>query len=244
MTPTDDAVRTHSNRPGPVSHRLVRRGLVPAAAVVGLVGAMTVPVAAATKPVVTSAKIPGLGTVLESGQRPLYVWANDPRGRSTCTGGCATIWPPLIVSSKAAHHLGRFSGLGTIHRSKGVLQAAIHGHALYFFEGDHTKSHAGGQGVASFFTVHTNGTLVHSVNSAPLSTVPSTSQPASSPSSSTTTRPTSAPNHSTPTSPPPTNPPSTTPTTAPAPPPTTTTYVPPTTTTTTTTAPSGGGVGF
>src|SRR5579859_7110917 len=158
------AVRTPATRRGRANLRLIRRGLVPAAVVAGLVGATSIPVAASTKTVVTSARIPGLGAVLESGHRPLYEWVNDPQGQSTCTGGCATIWPPLIVSAKAAHHLGRFPGLGTIHRSKGVLQAAIHGHALYFFEGDHTMSHAGGQGVNSFFTVHTNGTLDRSTS--------------------------------------------------------------------------------
>lgn len=241
MTLTE-AVLTPTTR-SPRAHRLARRGLVPVAVATVIFGATTVPVGASTNPVVTSVRVPGLGNILESGQRPLYVWVNDPKGQSTCTGGCATIWPPLLVSSKAAHHLGRFSGLGTIHRSKGVLQVTIHHHALYFNAGDHSKSHASGQGfIGEWFTVHANGTLDRSASAGPMSTVPTTSRPAPSPSSSTTTRPTSAPNGPAPTSPPPTSPATTTPTTAPPPPPTTTTYVPPTTTTTT--APSGGGVGF
>lgn len=236
----NDAVLTPTTRSGRVHRHLARRGLVPAAVVAGLFGATTVPVGASTNPVVTSVRVPGLGNILESGQRPLYVWVNDPKGQSTCTGGCATIWPPLLVSAKAAHHLGRVSGLGTIHRSKGVLQVTIHGHALYFNAGDHSKSHASGQGfLGMWFTVHANGTLDRSASAGPVSPVPTTSQQAP---TSTTTRPTSAPNGPAPTSVPPTSPATTTPTTAPPPPPTTTTYVPPTTTTTT--APSGGGVGF
>jgi predicted lipoprotein with Yx(FWY)xxD motif len=198
---------------------------------------------------VTTAKVAGLGTILESGQRPVYELVKDPKGHSTCTGGCATIWPPVLVTAKTAHHLGTIKGLGTIRRPDGHLQAALHGHALYFFAGDHTPSHAGGQGVANnFFTVHTNGTLDRAVVPAGgVGTVPSTttSKPNSASTSTTPTTRAPAPANQAPTtSPPPTSPPvtsppaTTTPTTSPP-----ATTVPPTTTTT---APGGGGggVGF
>lgn len=244
MTPTH-AVHARTFRSGVTYRRLARRGLVPVAVLAGSLGATTIAGAAQPKAVVTTAKVTGLGTVLAASHRVLYEKANDPKGRSTCTGGCATIWPPLIVSSKTAHHLGHVAGLGTIKRSNGKLQVAIHGHALYFNAGDHSLSQANGQGFANtWFTVHANGSLDRTTASAPLATVPSTStsKPAASPSSSTTTRPTSAPAGPAPTSPPPTSPPTTSapPTTSP-PPPTTTTPPP---TTTTTTSGGGGGVGF
>jgi predicted lipoprotein with Yx(FWY)xxD motif len=208
----------------------------------GSLGATTLAGAAQPKPVVTTAKVTGLGTVLVASHRVVYEKANDPKGKSTCTGGCATIWPPLIVSSKTAHHLGHIAGLGTIKRSNGKLQVAIHGRALYFNAGDHSLSQANGQGfLNTWFTVHANGSLDRTTTSAPMATVPSTSQSASSPSSSSTTRPTPAPAGPAPTSPPPTSPPPTTPPTTSPPPPTTTTAPP---TTTTTTSGGGGGVGF
>jgi predicted lipoprotein with Yx(FWY)xxD motif len=239
MTPTDP-VHARTFRSGVVYRRLARRGLVPAAVLIGSLGATTLAGAAAPKPVVTTAKVTGLGTVLVASHRVLYAKANDPKGKSTCTGGCATIWPPLIVSSKTAHHLGHIAGLGTIKRSNGKLQVAIHGRALYFNAGDHSLSQANGQGfLNTWFTVHANGSLVRTTTSTPMATVPSTSQPASS--SSSTTRPTSAPAGPAPTSPPPTSPPPTSPPTTSPPPPTTTTAPP---TTTTTTSGGGGGVGF
>lgn len=244
MTP-NDAVRAPLFR----YRRLACRGFVPAAVLAGSLGAGTFAGAAAPKPVVTTAKVTGLGTVLVAGNRVLYAKANDPKGKSTCTGGCATIWPPLLVSSKTAHHLGHIAGLGTIKRSNGKLQVAIHGHPLYFNAGDHSLAQAHGQGFQNnWFAVHTNGSLDRTTTSAPISTVPST--PSSS--SPSTTRPTSAPanpSNPAPTSPPPSGPaptsppPTSPPTTAPPPPPPTTTPPPPPTTTTTTSG-GGGGVGF
>ena len=226
------------------NRRLVRLGLVPAAALAASLGAASGAGASAPQSVVTTAKIAGLGTVLVASHRPLYEMANGPKGQPACSGVCAKFWKPLIVSHNAAHHLGHVPGLGTIHRSNGTLQAAIHGHALFFFVGDHSQSHASGQGVANiWFTVKSNGTLDRTTSSGPVGTVPPTSQPGSSTTSPSTTRPTSpagSPAGPVPTSPPPTAPP----TTSPPPPPPTTTTPPPPPTTTTTTSGGGGGVGF
>jgi predicted lipoprotein with Yx(FWY)xxD motif len=230
-----------------VHRRLVGRGLVPAAVLAGTLGATAAAGASTPQSVVTTAKIAGLGTILEASNRPLYVMASDPKGHTTCTGACTKFWMPLIVTNKQLHHLGHVSGLGTIHRSKKQLQVAIHGHALYWFVNDHTKSQAAGQAfLNNWFTVKSNGSLNRSTSSGTIVTAPPTSQPGSSPSSSTTTRPTGAPASPSPapttpapapTSPTPTSPP----TTSPPPPPTTTTTSPPTTTTT---SGGGGGVGF
>jgi len=253
MTPTD-AARTRTSRPAHANARLVGRGLVPAAVLAGTLGATTLAGASTPQPVVTTAKIAGLGTVLVASHRPLYELASDPKGHTTCTGACTKIWIPLIVSHKAAHHLGHVSGLGTIHRSN-KLQVAMHGHALYFFAADHSQSSAGGQGFANiWFTVKANGSLNRTTSAGTSVTAPPASTAGSSSPSSTTTQPTSAPPHNpgtpmttnpapatpAPTSPPPTSPP----TTSPPPPPPTTSPPPPPPTTTTTTSGGGGGVGF
>jgi predicted lipoprotein with Yx(FWY)xxD motif len=45
-------------------------------------------------------KIAGLGTVLVDGSgRTLYVFAPDKAKKVTCTGSCASVWPPLKVAS-------------------------------------------------------------------------------------------------------------------------------------------------
>ena len=197
--------------------------------------AVPAPAGAVTSSQVSVATIPGLGKVLVFGHHVLYVDTSDPKRHSTCTGGCAQLWPPLLVSTRAAHHLGRVHGLGTIHHSKGRLQVTINGHPLYFFSGDTTLTAAKGQGVANvFFAVHPNGTVVHVAASGAAPASPSS--PASTPSTSSTsstqgTPGTHAPGSQSPAGTPPVSPPMTPPATSPPP-------------TTTTTAPGGGGVGF
>lgn len=39
-----------------------------------------------------------LGTILvDANGRSLYTWDRDSGGNSTCTGGCAATWPPLVL---------------------------------------------------------------------------------------------------------------------------------------------------
>ena len=65
----------------------------------------------------------------------LYVFDNDleATGTSTCNGGCATNWPPLLVSDGAASGV---TDLGTIVRDDGTVQATYNGRPLYFFISD------------------------------------------------------------------------------------------------------------
>ncbi len=248
MTPSDSNWIRRSLL-GPQRRRLVGRGFLPVVALTGSLSMSTSAGAAPPREVVTTTHINGLGSVLVSAHRPLYVFAKDGRGQSSCTGVCTKIWPPLIVSSKMAHHLGPLHGLGTIRRpSQGRLQVTIDGHPLYFFVSDHTVTHAAGQHLGNvWFTVHPNGSFNRVVSSVSSSRPGPTSPPPAAP---------------TPTSPPPPAPPAispprtSTPITAPPPmaplptsPPSTTTPPtmsppPPSPTTTTTTVPSGGGVGF
>ena len=194
---------------------------------------------ATTTQQVSVVTIPGVGKVLAVGNHVLYVHTGDTKRHSTCTGACAVAWPPFLVSSKAARHLGHVHGLATFHRSKGHLQVTIDGHPLYFFVGDTTRTSAKGQGFANvFFTVRPNGTAVHVASVAPAPGAP-TSTSTTSTTQTTHMQGTPPPAGPAPTSPPPTSPPPTSPPTTS--PPTTTTTSPPTTTTT---APSGGGVSF
>jgi hypothetical protein len=67
-----DAAWNRMVRTGFVNRRLLRRGLVPAVVLAGSVGTTTLAGAATSQPVVTSAKIAGLGTILVASHRPLY----------------------------------------------------------------------------------------------------------------------------------------------------------------------------
>ena len=60
----------------------------------------TSPAAAA---VTISAKtIPGLGPVLVNAQgRTLYTFAPDKAKKVTCVGGCASVWPPVMLAAGA-----------------------------------------------------------------------------------------------------------------------------------------------
>ncbi len=203
---------------------------------------------------VSTGTVPHIGTVLTTASGlTLYRFTEDGTGRSTCTGACAKIWPPLLAS-KGSHIKGPkgVKGLSLIRVGDGHWQVAFHNVALYRFEGDKKKGQANGQAVGGkWFAVLKSGippATASSARSAPTSAPTSTStQPVTSTTQgSHVATPTSPPASQMPatqsTSPPPTNPPPT------SPPPTTTptTSPPPTTTPTTTPTSTGGngGVGF
>ncbi|MBT8137428.1 MAG: discoidin domain-containing protein [Gammaproteobacteria bacterium] len=75
----------------------------------------------------------------------LYVLDNDlGTGGSTCNGGCATTWPPLLVADGSASGV---PGLSTITRGDGTSQAAFEGRPLYFYSGDTAPGDINGQGL-------------------------------------------------------------------------------------------------
>jgi predicted lipoprotein with Yx(FWY)xxD motif len=192
---------------------------------------------------ITSEKVAKVGTVLAtSNGLTLYRFTADPSGKATCTGACAPVWPPLLVSKgskiKGPHGLKDF---GTIHLANGKFQVSFHGHALYRFAGDKKKGHAGGQGIeGTWFAVVASNTIAsttHLPATSPTSTSTTSAKGTQSSTNATTTtqaKGTQTPTTVTkttsppPTTTPPTSPPTTTtPTTSPPPPPTTTTTTPP-----------------
>jgi predicted lipoprotein with Yx(FWY)xxD motif len=86
----------------------------------------------------------------------LYVFTEDKKGMSSCNGGCASAWPPLLVPS--GESLTGMPGLGTIKRSDGDDQAALHGKALYTFAADKKPGQTHGQGSdGDWFVMTTSG---------------------------------------------------------------------------------------
>ena len=208
---------------------------------------------------VSTAKVAGVGTVLTtSSGLTLYRFTKDSQGTSTCTGACATIWPPLLAP-KGAHVSGPHGvkGLSLLKVGSGHFQVAFDKIPLYRYEGDKKKGQAHGQNVAgAWFAVLKSGIPASAVAAAPAAST--TTAPGAA-----TTQPvtptTQAPHSNASTGANPAAPaPATTPTPAPAPvtqqtTPVTSAPAPPTTTpptsppppmTTPTTPAGGGGYGY
>ena len=92
-----------------------------------------------------------MGTYLtDSSGRSLYVFAADTAGKSNCSGGCASFWPPFSGSSASAMSGAQASMLGTITRSDGTKQVTYGGHPLYYFKEDTKAGQTAGQGFDNF----------------------------------------------------------------------------------------------
>jgi predicted lipoprotein with Yx(FWY)xxD motif len=93
-----------------------------------------------------------LGRILVDARgRTLYLFEKDQAGRSSCSGLCATYWPPAIARGKTTAGTGlRRSLLSTTRRDDGSRQFTYAGHPLYRFSGDQAPGQATGQGMNVF----------------------------------------------------------------------------------------------
>ena len=94
-----------------------------------------------------------LGTILAAGPKRMtvYLFEGDKSAASSCSGGCAAVWPPVTTSGAAVVHGAAMSAdLGAIKRSDGTTQVTYKGHPLYFFAKDKDSGDAYGQGVHGF----------------------------------------------------------------------------------------------
>jgi predicted lipoprotein with Yx(FWY)xxD motif len=114
-------------------------------------------VAATTTPaatgVVVTAKHGKAGTILAAGPRlmTVYLFEGDKGQASSCSGTCASAWPPVTTASApTASGTANSASLGTITRSDGTKQVSYNGHPLYFFVQDKDSGDAYGQGVKAF----------------------------------------------------------------------------------------------
>jgi predicted lipoprotein with Yx(FWY)xxD motif len=94
----------------------------------------------------------GLGNILVDSQgRTLYLFQQDTGTKSTCSGACATAWPPLRASGKPTAGSGvKASLLGTTPRSDGKPEVTYNGHPLYLYQGDSKSGDTTGQGINGF----------------------------------------------------------------------------------------------
>jgi predicted lipoprotein with Yx(FWY)xxD motif len=121
--------------------------------------ASTAPSAAGGNTVTVASMSTSLGTVLTGPTgMTLYIHAGDSATTSTCTGGCATAWPPLTVSTggSAVGGTGVTGTFATLTRDDGSIQVTYAGMPLYYWQADAKAGDTTGQNVNGF-TVATVG---------------------------------------------------------------------------------------
>jgi predicted lipoprotein with Yx(FWY)xxD motif len=93
--------------------------------------------------------IPGIGTVLNNVKGlTLYHLTTDTSTRTTCSGGCAQVWPPLLATKGVPESSPGVTGVfGTIERPDGGVQVTFNGMPLYTYSGDSRPGQATGQGI-------------------------------------------------------------------------------------------------
>jgi predicted lipoprotein with Yx(FWY)xxD motif len=83
--------------------------------------------------------------------RALYIWVADPKGKSSCAGTCAKVWPPLTTGSMPKVTGGvTAADITLISRSDGTKQVAYHGRPLYYYAGDTRAGMISGNGSKQF----------------------------------------------------------------------------------------------
>ncbi len=91
-----------------------------------------------------------IGTYLVGqGGMSLYVRTSDSKDNSTCTGSCASTWPPVTIGSGGTVKAGTgvTGKLGSFKRPDGSTQVTLDGLPLYYFSGDTAAGQTTGQGV-------------------------------------------------------------------------------------------------
>jgi D-xylose transport system substrate-binding protein len=104
-----------------------------------------------------------LGNILtDSKGMTLYIFKHDNPGESTCTGTCATNWPPLTVPAGTTPTGKDITGkLGVITRPDGTDQVTINDMPLYYYAKDKNPGDTNGEGVlTAWYVVDPTGTLV------------------------------------------------------------------------------------
>ena len=113
--------------------------------------ASTATPAAAGGAVVGTRELPGLGQVLvNAAGRTLYVFAADAHAKVTCTGACASVWPPLLLPAgmtPRATGAVKSSLLGSDPDPAGGRVITYAGWPLYTYVADPAAGDDSGQGI-------------------------------------------------------------------------------------------------
>ena len=101
-----------------------------------------------------------LGRILVNAQgHTVYLFREDHGGRSTCSGGCARVWPPAIVTHAPRAGAGIDAAkLTTTRRADNAQQLVYNGHPLYAMVADARPGQTQGQGfLGTWFVVSPAG---------------------------------------------------------------------------------------
>jgi predicted lipoprotein with Yx(FWY)xxD motif len=91
--------------------------------------------------------------LFDSKKQAIYIFQNDPKGKSVCYGECAAAWPPVLTDGQPRAVRGvRESQLGTVKRRDGKLQVTYADKPLYFYANE-------GPGEVRCHNIHLNGGL-------------------------------------------------------------------------------------
>lgn len=98
-----------------------------------------------------------LGKVLAAGSgMTLYLYRQDKPNASTCSGSCAQLWPPFVVSGTPTAPSGLRGTLGLLTRTDGAKQVTYNGLPLYLFSGDQRPGDANGDGLDGLWSAVKN----------------------------------------------------------------------------------------
>jgi predicted lipoprotein with Yx(FWY)xxD motif len=149
----------HSIAAAAIVTAAVPAGLLAAGAGASIADSAVGPLGGAAKAPTVALHKTSLGKVLAAGSsgRTLYLFTKDGKNSSNCTGQCAQIWPPLLVSGRPSAGSGvSGSKLGEIKRGSSH-QVTYAGHPLYEFDSDSGPGQANGEGVGGFYVVSPSG---------------------------------------------------------------------------------------
>ena len=72
--------------------------------------------------------------LFDSRRQAIYIFENDPKGKTVCYGECAEAWPPVLTEGRPQARGGvRQALLGTVKRRDGKRQVTYAGKPLYFY---------------------------------------------------------------------------------------------------------------
>ncbi|MCW3004832.1 MAG: hypothetical protein JWQ20_4130 [Conexibacter sp.] len=89
----------------------------------------------------------------------VYLFLKDRHSHSACTGACARVWPPVIVSARPRAGPGVDQAQLTItRRANHQRQLVYHGHPLYTMNADTRPGQMAGQGfLGTWFVISSSG---------------------------------------------------------------------------------------
>jgi predicted lipoprotein with Yx(FWY)xxD motif len=86
--------------------------------------------------------------------KTLYTLSTDTSSTSTCLGGCANTWPPLLGDgSQVAPGDGVSGTFGILTREGGEKQVTHDGKPLYYYAGDTAAGDSKGDGVGGVWSI-------------------------------------------------------------------------------------------